>query len=48
MCSTVLNVDISFNEPVVAIEMIALGESESVHAYAFEELVAEKLRALLQ
>ncbi len=47
-CPTTLKVEISFNEPVEAVEWVNLGESAGIQAYAFAELMAEKIRALLQ
>jgi len=47
-CPTTLKIEVSFKEPVEAVELIQLGEGSSVHAYKFPELVAEKMRALLQ
>ncbi|MDQ8194007.1 nucleotidyl transferase AbiEii/AbiGii toxin family protein [Coraliomargarita sp. SDUM461004] len=47
-CPTTLKVEVSFKEPVEAIELIQLGEDSTIHAYGFAELVAEKMRALLQ
>lgn len=48
-CPNILRVDISFNEPVAAIQIIRLGDRGAfVHAYGLVDLVAEKLRALLQ
>jgi predicted nucleotidyltransferase component of viral defense system len=45
----VVAVDISFNEPVHAVEVIRLGiGGPSFSAYALTDLIAEKLRALLQ
>mgnify|MGYP005845549277 CR=1 FL=1 len=47
-CPTTLKIEVSFKEPVEAVELIQLGENSSIHAYQFSELVAEKMRALLQ
>jgi predicted nucleotidyltransferase component of viral defense system len=47
-CPMTLKVEVSFKEPVEAIELIQLGDDASIHAYGFAELVAEKMRALLQ
>ena len=45
----VIDIEISFNEPVHAIEIIHLGiGGPSFSAYALSDLIAEKLRALLQ
>lgn len=47
--ANVLDVDISFNEPAGHSQTLSLADSNiSVHAYAATEVVAEKLRALLQ
>ncbi|WP_108683292.1 nucleotidyl transferase AbiEii/AbiGii toxin family protein [Methyloceanibacter sp. wino2] len=44
-----LDVDISFREPVRAIQIVKFtGSSGRVHAYSLFDLIAEKLRALLQ
>jgi predicted nucleotidyltransferase component of viral defense system len=49
ICSQVINADISFNEPVDAIQVVRLGpDGEAIHAYSLIDLIAEKLRALLQ
>ncbi len=46
---TILDVDISFREPVNAIQLVRLGDSGvSFRAYSLIDLIAEKLRALLQ
>jgi predicted nucleotidyltransferase component of viral defense system len=48
-CPDVLEVDISFKEPIDSIQVIQLGKSDTnVYAYSLIDLVAEKLRALLQ
>lgn len=45
----VIELEVSFNEPVHAIEMVRFGESgPSFSAYALPDLIAEKFRALLQ
>lgn len=47
--STILDVDISFREPVNAIQLVRLGETGAIfRAYSLIDLIAEKLRALLQ
>jgi hypothetical protein len=47
--TNVLDVDIAFREPVNAIQIIRLGdEGVTVRAYSLLDLIAEKLRALLQ
>ncbi len=44
-----VNFDMSFNEPVHAIEVVRLGEGGPLfRAYALTDLIAEKFRALLQ
>lgn len=46
---SVLQVDISFREPVNAIQIVWIGTTgESIKAYSLIDLIAEKLRALLQ
>lgn len=47
-CPLVLKIEMSFNEPVECVEIVQLGDKSQIHAYAFAELIAEKLRALLQ
>lgn len=45
----VIKLEVSFNEPVHAIEIVRFGaEGPSFSAYTLTELIAEKLRALLQ
>jgi predicted nucleotidyltransferase component of viral defense system len=45
----VLEVDISFREPVQAIQIVQLGNAKAKFAaYSLNDLIAEKLRALLQ
>lgn len=45
----VLNVDISFNEPIGKFQVIQFGEGgEKIHAYSLIDMISEKLRALLQ
>lgn len=46
----VLNVDISFNEPVGAIQVVRLNADgrTKIKAYSLHDLIAEKIRALLQ
>lgn len=49
ICSQVIHTDISFNEPVDAIQIVRLGpQGQKIHVYSLIDLVAEKLRALLQ
>lgn len=47
-CSTTLKVDISFREPVSAIELVRLESRTRLHTYSLVDLVSEKLRAILQ
>lgn len=48
-CPTVLDVDISFNEFVDGIQIIRLGaEGADIPAYSLIDLMAEKLRSMLQ
>ncbi|WP_417610985.1 nucleotidyl transferase AbiEii/AbiGii toxin family protein [Parasphingorhabdus sp.] len=45
----ILEIDISFREPVNAIQLVRMGKGGGeVHAYSLSDLIAEKLRALLQ
>ncbi len=45
--SDILEIDISFREPVNAIQLVSLGDkSGEIHAYSLGDLIAEKLRAL--
>lgn len=48
--SQVIQVDISFNEPVSGLQIIKLeeGSSTEIKAYSIYDLIAEKVRALLQ
>ncbi|GLQ21307.1 nucleotidyl transferase AbiEii/AbiGii toxin family protein [Algimonas porphyrae] len=43
-----LSMDISFNEPAKTLQILSLTEEASILAYGLAELIAEKLRALLQ
>ncbi len=43
-----LSLDISFNEPAEELQLLSLSEESSILAYGRAELIAEKLRALLQ
>jgi hypothetical protein len=48
-CPTTLEADISFNEPIDAIQVVRLGKGgPEIEAYSLLDLIAEKLRALLQ
>ncbi|MCY4237008.1 MAG: nucleotidyl transferase AbiEii/AbiGii toxin family protein [Rhodospirillaceae bacterium] len=46
--STVINVDISFNEPLNHVQVLELTGGQELYAYGVIDLVAEKYRALLQ
>lgn len=45
---TIIEIDFSLNEPIIEIEQIDIGKGISLQAYALTDLIAEKLRALLQ
>jgi len=45
---TIIKIDFSLNEPIIDIEKIDLGDGLSLQAYALSDLIAEKLRALMQ
>lgn len=45
---TVVQIDYSYNEAVYDIEVLGLGDGEKLQAYSFLNLVAEKMRSLLQ
>ena len=45
---TIIAIDFSLNEPIIDIEQIDLGDGVSLQAYALTDLIAEKLRALMQ
>lgn len=45
---TVVEIDYSYNEAVYDVEVLSLGEGEELRAYSFLNLIAEKLRSLLQ
>lgn len=47
-CPDALKIEVSFKEPVEAIELVQLGKDASIHAYGLPELISEKIRALLQ
>lgn len=47
-CPDVLNVDISYHEPIHAVEIIRFDADSSISAYSITDVIAEKLRALLQ
>ena len=46
--STVVDVDISFNEPLNHLQVLELTEGRALYAYGLIDLMAEKYRALLQ
>jgi predicted nucleotidyltransferase component of viral defense system len=49
MAIETLGVDVSFKEPVINVQVVEFGKADvSVFAYSTEELIAEKLRALVQ
>lgn len=45
---TILKVDYSFNETTLSVDSIDIGDHRTVLAYSLHDLVAEKLRAILQ
>lgn len=47
---TLITFELSFNEPLVALELLALEDNEqtTLRAYALSEFVAEKFRAMIQ
>lgn len=48
-CPDVVEIDLSFNEPDADVQLIKLGEGGgTIRAYSLLDLIAEKLRALLQ
>ncbi len=47
-CPTVLKVDYSFNERNTYIDLLELGEGESLKAYSVADVVGEKFRAIIQ
>jgi len=48
-CVNVIELDVSFNEPVTNAQILNLGsDGTSIRAYSLIDLIAEKLRALLQ
>ena len=46
--TSVISIDYSLNEAISNTDEVLIGLDQSVHAYSFVELVAEKFRALLQ
>ena len=47
-CPSVIKLEVSFNEPVSAVEIIKFDNEGSIHAYSLTDIIAEKLRALIQ
>lgn len=45
---TVVQIDYSYNEAVYDVEILGIGDGEELHAYSFLNLLAEKMRSLLQ
>ena len=45
---TIVEIDYSYNEAVYDVEILALGDGDELRAYSFLNLIAEKLRSLLQ
>jgi predicted nucleotidyltransferase component of viral defense system len=45
---TVVQIDYSYNEAVYDVELLGLGDGDQLQAYSFLNLLAEKMRALLQ
>ena len=43
-----MTIDFSLNERILAIECLHLGDGAKLQAYEYTDLVAEKLRSLLQ
>ena len=48
MASSVIDVDISFNEPLNHVQVLQLTGGQNLYAYGLIDLIAEKYRALLQ
>jgi predicted nucleotidyltransferase component of viral defense system len=46
--STVVTIDFNLNERILGVECLHLGDGAMLQAYEFTDLVAEKLRSLLQ
>lgn len=46
--STVVQIDYSYNEAVYDVELLGLGDGDQLQAYSFKNLLAEKMRSLLQ
>jgi predicted nucleotidyltransferase component of viral defense system len=47
-CPTIVEMDYSFNEPAPKPEFLSIGDGATICAYTYADLIAEKLRALLQ
>ena len=47
-CPDVIDIDYSFNEVTEWIDRIKIGKDTIIHAYSFTDLIAEKIRAILQ
>lgn len=47
-CSTVAQIDLSFNEMIVGVEACRVDGVASIYVYGLADIVAEKLRAILQ
>jgi len=45
---TIVEIDYSYNEAVLDVEVLSLSDGEELKAYSFLNLIAEKLRSLLQ
>jgi predicted nucleotidyltransferase component of viral defense system len=45
---TVVQIDYSYNEAVYDVEVLSIGDGEELRAYSFLNLLAEKMRSLLQ
>ena len=46
--STVIDIDYSLNEPMIYIDTISIGVNNNLRVYALVDVVAEKIRAILQ
>jgi hypothetical protein len=46
--AAVIELDISFNEPIVGLQILSMPEGAELHAYSLFDLIAEKFRAMLQ
>lgn len=46
--ATTIEIDISFNEPLSKIQILSMPEGAALSAYSLTDLMAEKLRAMLQ